>query len=369
MTSFQVETIRTIDDLLPLVDPWRDLSEGIPFRQPEWILPWVESFLPADAELHVVVVKDDENQLRALLPTYYHTRDKSLRLLGDGKVCSDYVGLMVDDQTQDINLASNIVQHLVAHHPDVAPWRRLCLEAVDQSNRHMQVLRTEFDKVGAKTIENQPANTWVVDLEGGWTHFLTSVSKNSRKAFRKRSEELEKVRVRWVNDRADLEEYFPILVDLHQKRREMVGDPGCFSDPRFASFLMSTAQRLLERGQLQAFTLWLDNKPISADLGYRSKDRWFCYQAGIDPLAMEHEPGKLANIYMLKSAERFGIRHVDFLRGDEPYKQQLKANPKPLANWTITRPGLSGRADHMWLGAKERVKQAVKGITQRKKSS
>jgi CelD/BcsL family acetyltransferase involved in cellulose biosynthesis len=183
--------------------------------------------------------------------------------------------------------------------------------------------------------------------------------------FRKRAQALEEVRVRWVHDRQDLIEFMPILIELHQKRRNALGDDGCFANRHFESFLRDAALRLLERNQLQAFTLWLGQRPIAADIGFRSQDRWLCYQAGIDPEFLEHEPGKLANVLILRDAERFGIKVVDFLRGDEPYKQQLKAQPKPFCDLRFSRPSLAGKADHWRWEIMANAKRMIKSVRQR----
>lgn len=136
-------------------------------------------------------------------------------------------------------------------------------------------------------------------------------------------------------------------MDLHQRRRNALGDPGCFADAPFVEFVRTAARRLLSRGQLQAFHIEKDGQPISADIGFRSASHWYCYQSGIEPAALDIEPGKMANVWILSQAERQGVQVVDFLRGDEPYKKQLKANPKPMSDLWISRPGWKGRSQKL----------------------
>jgi CelD/BcsL family acetyltransferase involved in cellulose biosynthesis len=162
---------------------------------------------------------------------------------------------------------------------------------------------------------------------------------------------------------------------LHQKRRNAVGDAGCFADLRFEPFLREAAAQLLARGQLQAFSLWLEGRPIAADIGFRAESRtdfgthsrWLCYQAGIDPDLMEHEPGKLANIHILRHAEKFGLTTVDFLRGDEPYKQQLKADPHPVCDLRFTAPGMAGNLRYAWWQARAKLGSARAVLKQKLK--
>ena len=357
-----LQTIRSEAELGPWLDDWRRLAGGIPFRQPEWLLPWFRNFSNESSELHVTIATDEEGMLRALVPLYFDASSQALRLLGDGLVCSDYTGFLSDDHYLERNLVTLVVDYLLGDAMDVSLWKTIHFEAIDPSDRDLQWIRMELTSRRANLLETNSANTWAVDLGEGWTHFLASVSKNARKTFRKRAEDLGKVRVRWVSDFQDFEEFLPILIDLHQRRRQSVGDPGCFADHRFEPFLREVASGLIARNQLQAFTLWMNDDPIAAEIGFRSRNRWFCYQSGIDPDYLEHEPGKLANVFILRDAERFGIRYVDFLRGDEPYKQLLKANPTPVQDWIFTRPNLDGAARHFWMSSRDKVKHVARQV-------
>ena len=48
-----------------------------------------------------------------------------------------------------------------------------------------------------------------------------------------------------------------ILVDLHQQRRQMLGERGCFASPPFLGFYRDVVPELLRRGQVQLY--WLDS--------------------------------------------------------------------------------------------------------------
>jgi CelD/BcsL family acetyltransferase involved in cellulose biosynthesis len=332
---------------------WRDLADSMPFRQPEWLLSWWDNYRDESMELMVAIVRDDEDRVRALAPWYLHKPSRTIRFLGDGKVCTDHTTILTAPQFYDESALHQIAQYLVK---ESKAWKVLHLEAVSTADPILASFQTAMLRQGCRCQARLVANTWQVDQPDGWEAFLEGLSKNSRKMFRKRSSDLEKTRIRWVHDKSDLNDFLPILTDLHQRRRRALGDDGCFADPRFTQFLATASQRLLDRNQLQAFSIWLDGQPIAADIGFRSKDRWLCYQAGIDPEKMEHEPGKLANIHILKNAERFGIHTIDFLRGDEPYKQQLKANPHAVHDLRFTRPGFQGQATQWSWKAREVLK-------------
>lgn len=355
-----IEILQTPQSLESIRDSWKELALANPFRQPEWLLAWWTHFQSESDILYVVVVRDEEDRVRAIAPWYRNRTAGILRFLGDGKVCTDHLTILIDPRFYDESIPSRIAAFLMEQSKRKDGWTSIHFESIDCVDPVMNAFKLAMLQHGCRFHSSTSSNTWQVELPNGWDHFLAGVSKNSRKTFRKRVADLEQVRVRWVHDHVDLEEFMPVLIELHQKRRKSLGDAGCFADARFESFLREVAKSLLQQNQLQAFSLWLGQRPIAADIGFRTRDTWLCYQAGVDPEKMELEPGKLANIYILRNAERFGIQTVDFLRGDEPYKHQLKANPSPAYDMQFSPPGLTGRIRFWGWQLKAKTRELVR---------
>jgi CelD/BcsL family acetyltransferase involved in cellulose biosynthesis len=61
----------------------------------------------------------------------------------------------------------------------------------------------------------------------------------------------------------------------------------------------------------------------------------YAYQAGIDPAFLDQEPGRMMGAVMIQRAIAEGQQGFDFLRGDEPYKRQWRAEPRRLVQWRI----------------------------------
>ena len=127
----------------------------------------------------------------------------------------------------------------------------------------------------------------------------------------------------------ELPEAMDIFVDLHQRRRKALGEAGCFASARFLAFYRNVVPDLLRHGQLQFYWLELDGRPVAAEYQLVGNGILYEYQAGMDPAAMEHQPGKLINAAILRQAIAGGYRAFDFLRGDEPYKARFGAKPRP----------------------------------------
>ena len=97
----------------------------------------------------------------------------------------------------------------------------------------------------------------------------------------------------------DVERGLEILHELHQKRRESLGDPGCFASPRFANFLALAATRFQQLGRLRLQWIELDGRPAAAEFDLSSADAVYHYQSGMDPDAAQDKPGWLMQISRL----------------------------------------------------------------------
>ncbi|MCB1630181.1 MAG: GNAT family N-acetyltransferase [Sinobacteraceae bacterium] len=363
-----LEVIRDQAAVQSIWEQWRELADGVAFRQPEWLMSWWEHLRPDRSDLFIGVLRDEQMMIRVLAPWYLDRTARTLRCLGDGIVATDYCTVLLDTRFSDDSLAKVFAAELLRHVEQSDEWDSLHLEAIDNHDPAMEAFALEMRALRSQLHRGNCSNTWRIDLHDGWEQFIQGLSHNARKAFRRRVRALDKMDIRWVERERDFEAFFPTLVELHQKRRRALHDAGCFSDPRFEAFLQTAARRLQNLGQLQAFSIWFEGRPIVADIGFRARDRWLCYQSGMDPEAMDLEPGNLANACILMNAAEIGFRTVDFLRGDEPYKSQLRADPHPACDLHLMRPGLLGRLRYLTLEAKARAIMVRDSVVRRTKS-
>ena len=161
----------------------------------------------------------------------------------------------------------------------------------------------------------------------------------------------------------DLPWAIDLLVDMHQRRRQSLGQPGCFASPRFTAFIRGVLPDLMRQGRLQFYWLELDGRPVALEYHLTGGGVLYEYQTGVDPEVLEFQPGKLLNLAAIRRAIEQGYRAVDFLRGDEPYKAHFRAAPRPILEVRIVPNRTSARLRHnLWL-AGSRLKQWVKAGT------
>ena len=155
-----------------------------------------------------------------------------------------------------------------------------------------------------------------------------------------------RVRLRRAETPADVSRAFDILVDLHQKRRGMLQQPGCFASTSFTAFHRELAERFLAAGRLRLSWLELDDSPIAIEYSFTGGDTVYYYQGGFDPTVSQLGPGWLMSALSMRAAIAEGYRYFDFLRGDEPYKASWNATPRPLVERRIAGRRPAARVRH-----------------------
>ena len=206
---------------------------------------------------------------------------------------------------------------------------------------------------------------WRLELPTNWDSYVASLSRNLRRDVRRLERaflDTDRVVLHRVQRIEELPEAMDIFVDLHQRRRKWLGESGCFASARFLAFYRNVVPDLLRHGQLQFYWLELDGKPVAAEYQLVGNGILYEYQAGIEPAAMEHQPGKLINTAILRQAIAGGYRAFDFLRGDEPYKARFGAKPRPSVRFRVAPHRPIAQLRHgLWVAGRN-VKDWVKTI-------
>ncbi|MGH7134605.1 MAG: GNAT family N-acetyltransferase, partial [Pirellulales bacterium] len=243
-------------------------------------------------------------------------------------------------------------------------WGAIELGGVDAGDLVSHCFIDRMREFGA-FVDCQPGpNCWRVELPATWNDYLALLSKSHRKQVRR----LER---RWfasgravlhsVVQPADLDRGLDILADLHVRRRGNFGEAGVFADERFAAFHREVAEQLLADDALRLSWIEFDGRPVAAEYQVAGKHVVYAYQSGIDPAALDLEPGRLAMMATLRRAIENRYRSFDLLRGDEPYKAHWRARPRASmevrifaaqgADWFKHRARVAGVQLRRWLHA------------------
>jgi CelD/BcsL family acetyltransferase involved in cellulose biosynthesis len=171
---------------------------------------------------------------------------------------------------------------------------------------------------------------------------------------------------RQVMDRNELPQYFNLLVELHQKRRQSLGGQGCFNDATFMAYHREVMERFFALGRLRLQYVLLEGRPVAIEYGLTGGSTIYFYQSGIEPAVLDQRPGWMGTIGSLRSAIEQGYRTFDFMRGDEAYKSSWKAQPRPTIETRIVARRPAAQLRHTaWL-AERNVRRWAKARWRRR---
>jgi len=368
---FTVKLLTELVDLADHTDAWDRLAWPIPFRNWSWISAWWQHYGSSLANgarrprLFVPSVFDGDNQLVAIAPwlrRFSLTEGWVLEWLGGGEACSDYLGLLADTAATD-TVTESLADWLCEECQDPSErWDQIWMDSVDSQDRPTAQLLAALAKRDCLVHRCDGPRCWRLSLPSTWDGYLERLSKSHRKQVRRRERNLfesGRARLHTVTAHDQLPLAFAVLVDLHQRRRESLGQRGRFSSPRFAAFHRDVLQRLAEQGRCALHWLELDGRPAAAEYHLRGAGLVFAYQSGIDPERLEQEPGNLVTTMLLKQAIERGDRAVDFLRGDEAYKSHFRAEPRPMVRYRIAAPRWQARCRLLGWTAARSVKNLL----------
>lgn len=381
-TMLRVEPITTAAGLAALQDRWNALSQDIPFRSWQWLHTWWDHYGPRSADdrqaLCTLAVYDGA-ELTGAAPFYLAplpTGGSALRLLGSGEVCSDYLSLLAlpaDTQRVAAAVADWLAQVDAGQTPGPS-WLRLELENVLADDPAWTALAAQLEAHGFG-VARQPGNDcWRLELGQSWEEYKSALSKNHRKQIRLADQgvfESGRATLHTATDAALLEHAWRLLVDLHQRRWESLGQPGCFSSAQYTSFHRAAVERLAPAGLLRLQWLELDGRPISAEYQLQAAGVLYGYQSGLDPDRLDEQPGNLSKIATFHQAIDESFIAIDYLRGSEEYKRRWRFEPRAAIDLhVLSRRGAARLHNSVWQAggrAKSWIKRGLQLAGLRKK--
>lgn len=375
-----VHLVSTLDELAAHAETWDRLAAGLPFRGWAWNSSWWRHYgddpsgRNRSAQLFVPCVFDQAGTLIGIAPWYLDssaTHGRVLRFLGSGEVCSEYSTVLCQPG-QESYVTEAMAEWLSGQCRGRSGgngsnrWDLLELTGVDAEDTVLAKLVKRLDLHGNTIHRRAGPSCWRIDLPTRWDDYLAVLSKTHRKRIRRNQRtmfETGRAVLHTVQRARELSGAMDILVDLHQRRWSSTGQPGCFASSRFNSFHRELAGHLLRAGQLRLQWLEFDRRPIAAEYQLVGDGIVFAYQSGIDPDMEEVSPGRLITMATIRQAIEQGYRAFDFLRGDEPYKQHWRAEPRDCLEIRAVADTQAAQWRHgLWLagsGTKKLVKSGL----------
>ncbi len=366
MSSLRLEVVREPQALAPFLSFWR-AQAPTPLQSPEWMLAWWEAFASPNSQLSVAIVSTETGEVVGLAPFYLRDdwgSGRSLRFLGSGRACGDFQTL-ISATGFEAQVGMAVGRWLIDFR-DQIKWGFIELEGITQADTAVGTLVETLKLARCWQHTSELEHTWRLDLSGGWQGFLNGLSKTQRRQTRNwvnRFDKSEHWRLHFVDAPEAIPTALAQCIDLHQKRWIAAGEPGCFANAKFKRFVENACRELAQERRVHIAFFEDDGKPIACHL-YASDamGNRYMYQSGRDPQRDSDSVGRILNSIVIRHACREGVGHIDFLRGDEIYKQRLGATPTACLRLRLAAPALLPRARHGLRTIGRSVKHRAKSL-------
>ena len=293
----RVICFHNLNELAPYADDWERLAAGVPFRSWTWLSHWWRHYGPrttlagSEASLAVLCVFDDADALVGIAPWYLDCSARHGRVLRSAGVRAKSVpttlSLLCDTAAKE-EVVEVLAEYLVDNARDDGPealhWDLLELDGVDAEDCTMADFVSRLTASGC-TVHRRAGREL---LATGVAHRLGKLRRLARARHHRRDRATagagspghESGRGASVTRLDELPQAMDILVELHQRRRQMLGEKGCFASARFLGFYRDVVPELLRRGQVQFYWLELDGKPAAAEYQLAGNGVLYIYQGG-----------------------------------------------------------------------------------------
>lgn len=306
-TTAQLEAVQLQWNTLWLEDP-----HAMPFQRPEWLLPWWHQFGQPDL---CAVTVSQHGRIVAFLPFYIYREPNSgeRQLLLLGVSTTDYLdGIFSPDCTPEhVQAALDLLQREgswhVLHVSQLLP-HSLLLQTLRHESNAQRWNGESCSRMAAVPIADLP-----VKIRRNAMYYRNRAMRRGNLEF-------------IVADSSNWAETFDALERLHTTRWQSSGEPGVLADPRVLAWHREALPLLQASGVLRLCALRLGGEIIGVlysliDPPSRPERTQYFYLTAFSRKHADLRPGTLLLGFAIEHAAQEGVRTIDMLRGDEPYKK------------------------------------------------
>jgi CelD/BcsL family acetyltransferase involved in cellulose biosynthesis len=183
-----------------------------------------------------------------------------------------------------------------------------------------EALAKGLERCGIGVSLGEHETTMILHLGGG--DFLDSLDAKQRHEIRRKERRFEeRLGPASVVEDAAL---FDVFVAMH---RSSGGEKGRFMTDGMEAFF---ADLLTMPGTRLDGLVTESGTPVAAAFGFEDEGAYYLYNAAFDVDFGDASPGIVLLHRLIRRVEGEGGRRFDFLKGSEPYKRRLGAEPRPL---------------------------------------
>ena len=192
----------------------------------------------------------------------------------------------------------------------------LTLSPMDPDSEAFVALELALSLSGFAAYRYFCFGNWYLKAPRNWAEYLASREGKQRSTIKRMSQRItaDNGRVEILTSTQDLERGLTAYLHVYE-RSWKIPEPS----PQFIPGLMRLCS---QAGAMRLGIVWLKDQPIAAQLWIVSNGRAEIYKVAYDEAFKSHSPGTVLTAQLIQYAlEIDGVREIDYLIGDDPYKK------------------------------------------------
>jgi peptidoglycan/xylan/chitin deacetylase (PgdA/CDA1 family)/CelD/BcsL family acetyltransferase involved in cellulose biosynthesis len=349
----EITLISRWEELQAISREWNEVLanslEDTLFLTWEWISAWWNHY--GSGRQLFVLLAEKQGRLVGIAPFYvyevkkYGRRWKALKLIGDGSGDSDYQDCIALAGFEG-EVAQALVGFLAGRRDD---WHVMEFESVPETSPFIKAF-LDAAKKNLAGMSHQAVPCTSIVLPSRWDEYLNLLKPRVRSKVRSSLAFLEK-EIRSIpvvcSDPDELNEWLPILFDLHTRRWQQAGQSGVFHGTAKRNFYAEVSRATLEKGWLAFYRLDWGERALAMQYGFLYRDRFLLLQEGYDPGFENVRPGQTLRAWTIRHWIENGLKEYDFLAGSPKHKLEwggatkqslcIKITSNPASTWAFIK--------------------------------
>jgi CelD/BcsL family acetyltransferase involved in cellulose biosynthesis/peptidoglycan/xylan/chitin deacetylase (PgdA/CDA1 family) len=338
----RVAQYRSWEELQPLRKCWNALLQlstaDTVFLTWQWCEAWWKNY--GQGLSPYVLAAWEGSEVIGIAPFYikpvrrYGQTWRCLRLIGDGSHDSDYLDCFAQPgrEAEAMKAFGDCLQ------TNTRLWDWIELNGPAHDSATLAAINAyAHEKKWRRHSESIPCA--VLRLPSNWNEYLRTLAPRFRTKVRSAIAALTEclgITPEQCTSTDQMQDWLPLLFELHTRRWGTRSMPGVFRDPAKRRFYADLSRAALEQGWLAFHRLDWGERPLAFQYGLVYHDRFHLLQEGYDPDFSELRPGIALRAWLMRDWIGTSLREYDFLAGVSDYKLDWGAQAQHRLKLTIS---------------------------------
>jgi len=311
----------------------------------EWLLSWWK--VNGDKKYLWLITVWRGEELVGIAPLMLETRNAFIRVLTNiGTPQSDIGGFI--HASDDIDTIKTITQYLVLNKKN---WDILELNEFPRAWVEQPEFSQNFDINTFRTLQDHNEHFYIQLEHDNWDKYSESLTRkfryNLRRALRL-AEEIGPVELeRYQGDHVSWD-IFKTVIEINRYAHY----PRLYNSPSEQKLIKELIEQMaLNQNYFEVYILSVNHKPIAYEYGFVYQGRFEDWRSGFDTrLPSNVSIGKVLTMKVTQACISGKYKEIDFLRGDESYKQDWAPSSQEFTKVRIfNRSKLTAALSYFWL--------------------